>query len=208
MCPNSTTQRCPRCKRELPLAAYSPSRQGKPGQPCRECNQRTIRERYPQHQKQVRRYQNEYKATHIEAMRASRIRRYQANRADIIKKTREWQRARPEWRAAVDRRYSARNQPKLRANADIYRRANMIRYRESAARRRARERAAQTEKIDYRAIWERDQGICHICGAAVDPTDLHYDHITPISKGGAHSMENIAVSHAWCNLRKGAKVTK
>jgi 5-methylcytosine-specific restriction endonuclease McrA len=53
-------------------------------------------------------------------------------------------------------------------------------------------------------VLERDEGICHICGAVVDENKWHLDHIVPISKGGAHSYTNVATSHPKCNLEKGA----
>jgi len=165
------------------------------------------RDYYARNGDDIRAYLKEYRATHPGLRRTYYIRYYHANRAVMIKKSREWQRARPAWRAAVDRRYNARNPEKRKANATRHRRANMIRYRELASRRRARERAAMIEAIDYNAIYRRDKGICHICSNPVPLSRLHFDHVVPLSKGGAHSMENIKVSHARCNLRKGSKVT-
>ena len=79
--------------------------------------------------------------------------------------------------------------------------------RENASRRRARIGATETEKVDFAAIIERDGMVCHICGDDIpDMSDLHFDHVIPLSKGGAHSYDNIKPSHAACNLRKGAKI--
>lgn len=48
--------------------------------------------------------------------------------------------------------------------------------------------------------------MCHICKTAVDDSLLHYDHVVPLARGGAHTNENIAVSHAVCNIRKSDKL--
>jgi len=63
--------------------------------------------------------------------------------------------------------------------------------------------------IDYirrDVLWERDRGICHICGLAADPTFWHVDHKIPIRHGGAHSYANVGVAHPSCNSKKGSKL--
>jgi HNH endonuclease len=54
------------------------------------------------------------------------------------------------------------------------------------------------------AVWQRDGGKCVICGG----TDkLHFDHIVPISKGGASDIaDNIQLLCARHNLAKGARL--
>lgn len=65
-----------------------------------------------------------------------------------------------------------------------------------------------------RRVYDRDGGICQLCGK---PTDWnahewggHFgalyptiDHIVPMSKGGAHTMDNVQLAHAICNSIKG-----
>lgn len=52
-------------------------------------------------------------------------------------------------------------------------------------------------------VWRRDGGRCVQCGADVN---LHFDHIIPVAKGGATTVENIQILCAPCNLSKGAKI--
>ena len=49
--------------------------------------------------------------------------------------------------------------------------------------------------------------VCHICRGEIESArDLHFDHVIPVSRGGAHVRENILPSHKRCNLRKGNKL--
>lgn len=75
---------------------------------------------------------------------------------------------------------------------------------EQSNRRRARKRNAPVvEKIDRGAIIARDKSICHICQRKVAPKDMSLDHLIPLSKGGSHTAQNLAVAHLSCNSRRG-----
>lgn len=84
-----------------------------------------------------------------------------------------------------------------------------------AARWRARRArikgAVDVAAFSYRDVFERDGWQCGICGEAVDPEARYpdpmsasLDHVVPLSKGGAHTLENAQCAHLVCNLRKGA----
>lgn len=84
---------------------------------------------------------------------------------------------------------------------------NPERAREQSRRYQSRRFAAAIEDVSYPAILERDGMVCHICSDDIPSmSDLHFDHVMPLSKGGAHSYDNIKPSHASCNMRKGAKI--
>lgn len=90
---------------------------------------------------------------------------------------------------------------------------------------RARDRRIPKEQIIDKDITleklsNRDNGICHICGLPVDWGDKQIingvivcgnnypsiDHIYPISKGGLHCWNNVALAHRHCNTIKSDKV--
>lgn len=78
-------------------------------------------------------------------------------------------------------------------------------------RRRARLRGLTIESFDRIEIFERDDWVCQLCGDPVDrdtvrpdPRSPSIDHIIPVSRGGAHSRENVHTAHLGCNIRKGA----
>ena len=58
----------------------------------------------------------------------------------------------------------------------------------------------------YRQAREDEGLICPLCGKVIDIDDRHVDHIHPLSKGGAHSVENLQITHSLCNMIKHDKV--
>ena len=75
-------------------------------------------------------------------------------------------------------------------------------------------------KVPLDKLYERDRGICHICGKKCDWNDKYTnengfivygayypsrDHVIPKSKGGSHTWDNIKLAHIKCNSEKGAK---
>lgn len=61
---------------------------------------------------------------------------------------------------------------------------------------------ADVEYVDYDIVFERDKGICYLCGKEVDTFNWHLDHIIPISRGGGHTYQNVGITHKSCNLKK------
>lgn len=57
-------------------------------------------------------------------------------------------------------------------------------------------------KVDRAYIIERDNGVCHLCKKKVATHLITLDHIIPLSKGGEHVAENLAVAHLSCNASK------
>ncbi len=51
-------------------------------------------------------------------------------------------------------------------------------------------------------IYERDLGVCAICGQHVEFRIMHLDHKYPRVLGGSDDAHNIQVTHPVCNLRK------
>ncbi|WP_368122013.1 HNH endonuclease [Bacteroides thetaiotaomicron] len=53
------------------------------------------------------------------------------------------------------------------------------------------------------AVWNRDGGKCCICGSK---ENLEFDHIIPISKGGATTFRNLQILCKNCNIRKSDNI--
>lgn len=125
-----------------------------------------------------------------------------------VKPPRPPKRTPEEARAAARERY-ARNRLSLIAYQKAWAKANPDKVRVSRTlgrrERLARIRATQREHVSYRRILERDVCFCGICGGILDTgilRNVHFDHIVPLSKGGAHVESNIQISHPTCNMRK------
>lgn len=101
------------------------------------------------------------------------------------------------WRAAYQRE-------KLRRDPAYYavHRANVD--ANNALRRGAREVG---ERFSRDEIYQRDKGKCHLCGKLARKDDWDLEHVIPLSKGGAHARNNVAVAHPSCNGSKHARVT-
>lgn len=56
----------------------------------------------------------------------------------------------------------------------------------------------------YLGLWAATT--CAICGREMSDQDKSLDHKVPISRGGAHTIENLQVAHLRCNQRKGNKM--
>lgn len=86
------------------------------------------------------------------------------------------------------------------------------------ARRRTRIKDATIDvDISLKAVYERDKGICYLCGKPCDWNDFKYienyfvvgknypsiEHVIPLSRGGLHSWDNVRLAHHRCNTIKG-----
>lgn len=79
--------------------------------------------------------------------------------------------------------------------------------------------AAYDREVTLKAVYDRFGGICQICGKPTDWNDSSWgpsygamyptvDHIKPLSKGGAHTWDNVQLVHAICNSYKRDLITE
>ena len=54
------------------------------------------------------------------------------------------------------------------------------------------------------AVWQRDGGCCVDCGSS---DGLEFDHVIPVSMGGAHTVRNLQLLCVSCNAAKGGDLT-
>lgn len=85
-------------------------------------------------------------------------------------------------------------------------------WRAQRSKRRARIKAAFVENVDLYDIYQRDGGVCQLCGERVDrrcrypsPRTPVLDHIVPLSRGGKHERRNVQLAHHGCNNSKNAR---
>jgi len=101
----------------------------------------------------------------------------------------------------------------LRDKARTWKATNRELANEYDHRRRAITGGAVAESIDWSEVWVRDRGVCWLCECLVNPDLRHpnrmsrsLDHVIPISKGGSHTMNNVAITHLRCNISKKDKI--
>ncbi|MDH5675159.1 MAG: HNH endonuclease [Myxococcales bacterium] len=61
-----------------------------------------------------------------------------------------------------------------------------------------------TMRLSRRNVYLRDDHTCQYCGQRKTPRDLNLDHVTPRSRGGKTTWENLVTSCRRCNFNKGS----
>ncbi len=130
------------------------------------------------------------------------------HRQEINERARQRRAANPEKYRAACRKWRATHPEKAKANTDEWEKENPEKWwalkKKHNLARKARLRGITTEPIDLMAIIDRDKNLCGICHKLVRPEDRSFDHILPLSRGGAHAEYNLQLAHMRCNSRKGA----
>lgn len=83
------------------------------------------------------------------------------------------------------------------------------------ARRRKHQQLTSDGSVKYRDVVDQSEGICYLCQGELDyslsypdPHSPSLDHVVPLSRGGRHVLDNCAITHLHCNLRKGTKLVE
>lgn len=141
--------------------------------------------------------------------RREQSRRYRQEHADSFKaaqaKWREKNRERERERARL---YRKQNPQCVKETARRYNLAHPEKAIDRCSKRRARQTLATVESVQRVVVYERDGGKCHLCGKRVNRKHWHLDHIVPLSQGGCHSYQNVAVACPACNQRKYNKMSQ
>ena len=138
------------------------------------------------------------------------------NKAKIAADNKRWREANPGYersrvrdkaqRAVYNRQYYLDHREVALAQVGEWERANPDKVREKHARRRARKANVPHEPYNRMDIYDRDEGICYLCGEFVPTSTFQIDHLVPIALGGADAEYNVGIAHSSCNAQKGAKI--
>lgn len=179
-----------------------------------------LRKYYANHDREIERMKA-WKAAHKDQLRERRV-QYDAENSDRIKAySREYnsrpeviaQRkdydSTPERRSAArehSRRYRDRNPERVKATTREWYRDNYEHVLLYNHAQRAKRRSVDVGDITQETWIDRVEYFgdrCAYCLAA--PTVTHIEHMTPISRGGPHALENVVPACPSCNFRKGTK---
>jgi len=121
---------------------------------------------------------------------------------------RKWRLGNPDRIRILKHRDYEKRKEHVRAKNDAWAKANPQNWtliqRAMKGRRRAQIRKTNFEKFSLKEILLRDGYKCHICLRKVAKKDLSFDHLVPLSRGGSHTRDNVAVAHLRCNIKRGA----
>lgn len=159
---------------------------------------------YKEHKEKVSNQTKEYRRQHAERLRARRKAYYEKNKEIFKAKKRAWYYANAEKARAYSRQWSLEHPEQTRTKHKAWRQRHPEDVYKYVLIRRARKAAApRMEMIDRMVIYRRDNGKCHLCHRKVSVTGFHIDHLVPLSRGGNHTYDNLALAHPRCNQQRG-----
>jgi 5-methylcytosine-specific restriction endonuclease McrA len=134
----------------------------------------------------------------------------ETNKERVAKNVKAYQQSHKPQVNATNRRWQLRNREQYlklhRKVQNAYYASHREYYKAKASERRARLAAAAVNLKGILSFVERMKAkpfcLCYYCGRKVTSSKIHFDHIVPLSKGGAHSVENLCVSCSGCNQAK------
>jgi 5-methylcytosine-specific restriction endonuclease McrA len=176
-----------------------------------------------EHKKQVARARSaRYFKRHREEIRVKRKLEYQKNQEKYSEQGKQWRKLNPDysrtWSAKnrgymnqKSREYRAKFPERTKATARNYQQKNRHKFATWSAGKRAKERnqsVGDTAVIfRWRKMWTAKRlAVCFWCRETKSTKDCAADHIIPIAKGGAHSIENLCISCNRCNHKKHSKM--
>ena len=144
-----------------------------------------------------------YLAAHREENRQSCAAYAEAHREESRRRAKEYRERDLESARAKSRIYQTEHRAGRRAYLKAWHAANPDAKTASESKRRARKARSETNDLtaaQWRAIKQAFNNCCAYCGKPSQR--LTQDHITPLSKGGAHSLHNVIPACRSCNSRK------
>lgn len=128
----------------------------------------------------------------------------------------------PEKKRAYAKRYRDNHKATEKSRFQNWKTNNPSKYKAYHSRNKIKKRCAAIEydrDITLEALYNRDGGVCALCGKPCDYENYIFDgnifiagnaypsidHIKPLSKGGSHTWNNVQLAHKQCNSIKSNK---
>ena len=192
---NYKPKTCPRCNIEF--TPTSPARKYCTPE-CSKAARRELQHAYrAAHKDRICAQERIYRAANKDSLNAQRKRYREANREHILKQNRNYYEANRDKIRERNRKWRTRNPDKVGA---------------SVARRARAMLGGNCTQALIDAKWEASDKTCILCGQPIDETlpgrsrlGLTLEHLTPVSRGGKHDIDNIDFAHRACNASKRDK---
>lgn len=122
------------------------------------------------------------------------------------KKAKQWRKENKETISIKQKQWYDENKDKIKLNSKQYIQTPMGKA-VSINKSHKRRSLAKQGDVTSKQLLQLRQGTTHCfwCNIPLKDIKPHIDHVTPLSKGGEHSLYNLVVSCPTCNIRKGAK---
>lgn len=171
---------------------------------CKDCANAYQKQYRKDNAERLVRYHAIYDATHKPERRAKGKRYRLANPDKIRTHLRDWREANAEHVAAHSAAYRQEHAKEINARSAAWRSANPAQYAALRAARRARKRSARSDSVPAMAAWMSLLKLtaCEYCGGPYEVLE----HMTPLSRGGSHTILNTTGACALCNGNKLAKI--
>lgn len=168
----------------------------------------------------MRAYLKAYYAKTSEKQKSHFKQYYQKNKALYVRRAREWEKKNPDKKKLSRLKSAKRDQARAKkwvvdnkerhlASREKYYESHYAEFLSRNHVRRALQRKAAVNlkgiKSWMKAVKSKPSSICYYCQGAIKGSDIHFDHIVPIAKGGPHSIDNLCVSCQSCNNKKHTK---
>src|SRR5258708_137854 len=135
-----------------------------------------------------------YNLAHCEQKRAHN--REYRKRNPRVEYCQRWYRANYERLNMQHRIYYETHAGAQAIRARIYRVNHRLQETERVRRRRILQKGNTVSRVSYNDILERDGRWCYICEQDILPHHkIHFDHVIPVIRGGAHAEFNIKPTH-------------
>jgi len=213
---NNQIKYCNKCQIDKPLNEFSKSKRYKDGlqTKCKACAKQ-----YEENNKEritVRKKQH-YESNKVES--STRCKKYrEENKQCIATRTKQWRENNREKISELKRQYYEEHKD---GHIKQYREINkekMISQRKQYHQTKKGKASKVNSEHKRRAV--KKQGdvttpqllelqqtakICYWCNTSLKNKVVHIDHYVPLSKGGEHTLSNLVISCAKCNLSKSSK---
>lgn len=203
---------CSKCKTKKEKTEFGKRKDSKTGLTswCKKCRNKKSRKKYKENPVQKKEKNREWHKKNQEKVREKRKRYREENPEYFKKKSREDSRRFRENNPTYAEEYRSNNRERVieteRSWVEKNRKKKRSSWRKSAAKRRAIQKKTSLEDIDLDRIIEEKGLWCYLCSSDIKWENLHFDHVTPLSRGGEHKQENIFPSHNTCNKRKSHRL--
>lgn len=133
-------------------------------------------------------------------------------RARVLANNREWAKENPDKARQTTKDWQDRNRELVRQKHREWSKSpegrKWYQARDHARRAAKAQRTINPKSIDtfIGLVRSKKRVRCYYCQRHVSGAIAHIDHIIPLSKGGAHSVENLCSTCPKCNQTKSAKL--